>query len=93
MRLRSADPEDHPRILNNMLTADSEVEACLRAIDLVRELAGTAPLASRLGEELNPGSGIRDRGTLTAWLRATTLHLFIQRFRNASKKRARHSMT
>ena len=74
VRLRSADPEDHPRILNNMLVADSEVEAYLRAIDLVRELAGTAPLASRLGEELNPGSGIRDRGTLTAWLRATCEH-------------------
>ena len=26
------------------------------------------------GEELNPGSGIRDRGTLTAWLRATCEH-------------------
>jgi choline dehydrogenase len=74
VRLRSADPTDHPRILNNMLSGDEEVEAFLRAIDLVRELAATPPLAALLGEELNPGRSIADRDSLVAWLRATCEH-------------------
>jgi choline dehydrogenase-like flavoprotein len=74
VRLRSADPTDHPRILNNMLSRDEEVEAFVRAIDFVRELAATPPLASLLGEELNPGRAIADRDALVDWLRATCEH-------------------
>jgi choline dehydrogenase len=46
----------------------------VRAIELVRELAATPPLASILGEELNPGRGLCDREALVAWLRATCEH-------------------
>jgi choline dehydrogenase len=74
VRLRSADPSDHPRILNNMLSQDSEIDAVLRAIDLLREIAATPPLAPLLGEELNPGAGIADRDSVVAWLRATCEH-------------------
>jgi choline dehydrogenase len=74
VRLRSADPTDHPRILNNMLSEGSEVEAFLRAIELAREIAATPPLAPLLGEELNPSRGVADRDALVAWLRATCEH-------------------
>jgi choline dehydrogenase len=74
VRLRSADPTDHPRILNNMLSRDEEVEAFVRAIELVRELAATPPLARLLGEELNPSGAIAERDSLVAWLRATCEH-------------------
>ena len=74
VRLRSADPTDHPRILNNMLSQDREVDAFMRAIELIREIAATPPLAPLLGEELNPGAGIADRDSLVAWLRATCEH-------------------
>jgi choline dehydrogenase len=76
VRLRSADPGDPPRILNNMLSGDDEVAAYLRAIDLVRELAATPPLGPILGEELNPGASIGARKPLTAWLRATLEHTY-----------------
>ncbi|TMK40413.1 MAG: FAD-dependent oxidoreductase [Actinobacteria bacterium] len=76
VRLRSADPTDHPRILNRMLGQPAEIEAFLAAIERVRELASTEPLASLLGEELNPGASIRSREQLTAWLRATCEHTY-----------------
>ncbi len=74
VRLRSADPVDHPRILNNMLSHDEEIAAVVRAIELIREIAATPPLGPLLGEELNPGHGISDRDSLIAWLRATCEH-------------------
>jgi choline dehydrogenase len=72
--LRSADPQDHPRILNNALMQDSEVEAMLRAIELMREIAARPPLREMLGEELNPSSHITGREQLVDWLRATCEH-------------------
>jgi choline dehydrogenase len=72
--LRSADPGDHPRILNNALTSDGEVDAMLRALEFIRELAAQPALRAQLGEELNPSGGIRTREDLTTWLRATCEH-------------------
>jgi choline dehydrogenase len=76
VRLRSADPSDHPRILNNMLCADHEPEAMLRALELIEELTSRPPLSGLLGEQLNPGGVIRDRSERIAWLRATCEHLY-----------------
>jgi len=74
VRLRSADPTDHPRVLNNMLGEQEEIDAMLRAIELAREIASRAPLASRVAEELNPSAALRTRQELTDWLRATCEH-------------------
>jgi choline dehydrogenase len=72
--LRSRDPEDHPRILNNALTSEGEVDAMLRAIEMAREIASQPPLRDMLEEELNPSPGIRTREQVTDWLRATCEH-------------------
>ncbi len=74
VRLRSADPADHPRILNNMLTSDGEIDAMLRALELAREVAAKPPFSKHVVEELNPSSTLRGRDELTAWLRATCEH-------------------
>ena len=74
VRLRSADPGDHPRILNNMLGQDSEMDAMLRALDFVRDVASRAPFAQHVREELNPSSQLRTRTELTQWIRATCEH-------------------
>jgi choline dehydrogenase-like flavoprotein len=74
VRLRSADPGDHPRILNNMLGEDSEMDAMLRALEFVRDVASRAPFAQHLREELNPSAQLRTREELTRWIRATCEH-------------------
>jgi choline dehydrogenase len=76
VRLRSDKAADPPRILNNLLTADADVEAMLRGIDFVRELAQTAPLSGLLGERLNPGETIVERHQLVNWLRAECQHIY-----------------
>ncbi len=72
--LRSGDPSDHPRILNNLLSQADEVQAMLRALDFVRDVASRPPFSTRLGEELNPSARLRSRRDLTQWLRATCEH-------------------
>ncbi len=72
--LRSTDPGDHPRVLNNALTSEGELDAMLRALEMVREIASRPPLRHLLGEELNPSADIRDREQLADWLRATCEH-------------------
>lgn len=74
--LRSADPGEPPRILNNLLGRRTDVSAMLRALDLIDELAATAPLASLLGERINPGAGTRNRDQRIEWLRASCEHLY-----------------
>jgi choline dehydrogenase-like flavoprotein len=74
VRLRSADPTDHPRILNNMLSSDAEVDAMLRAIELVRDIASRPPFRHHIVEELNPSASLRTRKELKTWLRATCEH-------------------
>jgi choline dehydrogenase len=74
VRLRSADPHDHPRILNNALTDDADVAALLRALDFIRDLATRKPFSSLLEEELNPSAALRSRTQLEAWLRTTVEH-------------------
>jgi choline dehydrogenase len=76
VRLRSADPADHPRILNNLLSHDSEVDAMLRGLELIEELAAKKPLADLLGERLNPGASVRSREQRIDWLRATAEHFY-----------------
>jgi choline dehydrogenase-like flavoprotein len=72
--LRSANPDDHPRILNNALMEEGEVVAMLRAIEFSREIASQQPLRGMLGEELNPSAQITSRDRLVDWLRATCEH-------------------
>lgn len=74
VRLRSSDPTDHPRILSNLLSQDAEVQAMLRALELVREIAAQPPFSTRIREELNPSPALRNRRALTQWLRATCEH-------------------
>ena len=72
--LRSADPSDHPRILNNVLSEKHEIEAMLRAIEFVRDLASRGPLKARVAEELKPSSSLKTRRQVEQWLRATCEH-------------------
>jgi choline dehydrogenase len=73
--LRSADPSATPRIVSNLLSQQSEVDAVLRALDFVSELTQQAPLRSILREQVNPGATVT--GALREqWVRADTQHMY-----------------
>jgi len=74
VRLRSSDPGDHPRILNNILSEGGEMQAMLRALELVREIASQPPFSAHVREELNPSAALRTQRQLTSWVRATCEH-------------------
>lgn len=75
VRLRSSDPSDSPRIVSNLLSQQSEVDAVIRAIGLVDEITSRGPLAETLGERVNPGRGVGD-DDLASWIRAETQHMY-----------------
>lgn len=53
--LRSADPNEHPRIIPNYLSADEDCRVAVEEVRLTRKLASTQPLASLVQEEAQPG--------------------------------------
>jgi choline dehydrogenase len=57
--LRTANPEDHPRISPNAFGTDHDVEEMLLAVKYLRKLAATQPLADLIAEELRPGPSVQ----------------------------------
>ncbi|MDT8854075.1 GMC family oxidoreductase N-terminal domain-containing protein [Paracoccaceae bacterium Fryx2] len=55
IRIRSADPLQHPAIVANAFSTDADVAEMLAAVKFLRHLAAQAPLAGLIAEELRPG--------------------------------------
>jgi choline dehydrogenase len=72
VRLRSTDPGAAPRILSNLLSERSEVDAVVRAVRFADEIASSGPLSAVLDERLDPGAGIDPE----TWVRAETQHMY-----------------
>jgi choline dehydrogenase len=58
IRLRSADPMEHPVIVANAFSTNHDVEEMLAAVKFLRHLAAQAPLAGLIKEELRPGPAV-----------------------------------
>jgi choline dehydrogenase len=74
--LRSANPADKPRILTNSLSDPEDVASMAAGVRLAREIAGRAPLAAVITEELRPGRAVVDDEEIVADLRARTELLY-----------------
>lgn len=72
VRLRSADPEERPRIDHRFLTDPEGIDVTMLAdgARIVRELAATPALAPLVGRELHPGPDTFDAAALRAHLYA-----------------------
>jgi len=55
LRLRTANPDDHPVITANAFSTDHDVREMLAAVKYVRRIATQPALARRIKEELRPG--------------------------------------
>lgn len=69
VRLKSADPADHPSLTFNYLTETEDVAALLRGLAVAREIGMADAFAAIRGDELYPGADIRDEVGLAACLR------------------------
>jgi choline dehydrogenase len=74
--LRSADPADKPRVVNNLLTEPRECDAFLRAIELARTIVRERPMAAQVSEEFNPSATLGSAREMTQWLRAVCEHTY-----------------
>lgn len=74
VKLRSADPLDSPRILNNIYADPTDLATMLKGIELSRDIYSRKPLADLVEQELSPGSGIIREDELTAIVRRETGH-------------------
>ncbi len=70
IRLRSADPTQHPVITANAFSTNHDVEEMLAAVKYLRRLAAQPPLARLIREELRPGPQVVTDDDLIADFRA-----------------------
>ena len=69
VRLRSARPQDPPRIQPHYLSEPADLEVLLEGVRLSREIIAAAPLAAYRGREVFPGEGVSERRELEAIVR------------------------
>ena len=74
--LRSARPEDPPRIRANYLSTGADMRVIVEGVKLSRALAHTKPFAEYRGVELHPGTGVKTDAEIAEFLRRETETLY-----------------
>lgn len=74
VKLRSANPADHPRIQLNMLQDPADLEAMVRALRFSRSIYAQAPLRDMIRGEVLPGPGTDDDAAIKEYLRRNAGH-------------------
>ncbi|MCL4802420.1 MAG: GMC family oxidoreductase N-terminal domain-containing protein [Burkholderiales bacterium] len=67
--LASPDPEAHPRIVPNYLSAPNDLFVAVEAVKLARRITASRPLAELVEAELMPGPTVADDAAIAAWVR------------------------
>jgi choline dehydrogenase len=70
IRLRSADPMEHPVITANAYSTDHDVEEMLAAVKFLRVIAAQPAFAARVKQELRPGPEVTSDADMIADFRA-----------------------
>ena len=76
LTLTSTDPEAHPRIDPRYLTAETDVERLIAAVEIGRELATAPAFDEWRGEELSPTGAVRTRAELGDYVARTASTFF-----------------
>jgi choline dehydrogenase-like flavoprotein len=70
IRLRSADPDDRPRIQQNFLSDERDLPVLRSGLKLLREVAAQPALKPFCGREIGPGERLKSDAELDAYIRA-----------------------
>ncbi|WP_119167914.1 GMC family oxidoreductase [Algihabitans albus] len=76
IRLKSADAADHPAIHPNYLSTQLDCDTIVKGVRIAREIAGCAPLTSKISEEFRPGVGVVSDDDLLDWVRGTATTIY-----------------
>jgi len=74
VRLRSANPLDHPRIRFNMLTEQADVDAMVKAVKMSRDLFDQPSMRSLIDGELTPGKQFQSDAEIAEAIRQQAEH-------------------
>jgi len=69
VRLRSADPHEHPSILFNYLQAEEDREGFRRCVRLTREIVAQPAMDPYVTEEISPGADVQGDDEIDAFVR------------------------
>jgi choline dehydrogenase len=72
LKLRSADPEESPRLEANFLATDEDLRATVRCIEMTRDLGAQAGFSEVRDRELAPGR-VLDRAALEDFARLSSI--------------------
>nr|XP_042140196.1 choline dehydrogenase, mitochondrial [Peromyscus maniculatus bairdii] len=70
LKLRSANPRDHPVIHPNYLSTETDIQDFRQCVRLSREILGQEALAPFRGKELQPGCHVQSDQEIDAFVRA-----------------------
>jgi choline dehydrogenase len=70
IRLRSANPKDHPLIDANYLAEKQDLDTLMAGVKMGREIFAQSGLDPYRADELGPGANVKTDAELEAWIRA-----------------------
>lgn len=76
LELRSARPEDRPRMVANFLEDQEDVDALVRGISEIRRIMAQPAMAGIVGRELRPGPDLADAAALESYVRETVATVY-----------------
>jgi choline dehydrogenase-like flavoprotein len=76
VRLTSSDPNVQPRILNNFLSTPGDRDTLREAVRIVRNIAMQPAFNEVRGNELMPGTAVRNDDEIDAFIRQTLATVF-----------------
>jgi choline dehydrogenase len=74
VKLRSANPKDSPRILNNMYADPADLAAMVRGVRATREIYAQTPMANMIEHEMFPGEAVQTNEELADAIRRESGH-------------------
>jgi len=71
--LRSSNPKDKPRIIQNFLDSPNDLPKLVEGVKIIRDIIGQSSLDQWRGAELAPGADVQSDEDIAAWVKKTAI--------------------